>query len=205
MTVDMERVQNIVSALVRGGLIEAITGENTGFYVYDWMQEHKNLIDEDFQVYNGACKGVLVFDDTDWVIKFDYYGSESYCKTEANNYADAVGAGLAHYFAETRLIAEYESVCFVVQERCNCSESDVFDSMFDSVKRASEEMGTERSDDDIWAEVECTCEDGEGYLMFDDVVLNAFMHHHYINDMHQGNFGRTRTDGRMVMTDYSGF
>lgn len=199
MVVDMERVNSIIKTLVDSGMVNDILNDGH-FEPWNWFHEHKALLPGGYKVYSGACKGVIVFDDTDWVIKFDYCGEDSYCKIEADNYRYAVEEGLAHYFAETRFIAQVDCVSFVIQEKCECDESDIYDSLQQYVKETCNE---EYSDASLWAEVESICENGCVHEMFKDKALNAFVRRNYINDLHAGNFGRV--NGRIVMTDYSGF
>ena len=199
MVVDMERVMSFVTRLIDAGLVRDIKDPETRFDVWEWFDDHQEL-NTGYKVYSGACKGVLVFDDTDYVIKFDYYCSKSYCKIEAENYADAVKVGLAHYFAETYFLKEVDGVVFTIQEQCLCDESEVFD----SVRRYVEETNCENLDeDDIWAEVDYLCENGLLYKIFGDEALRSFICCHRINDLHQGNFGFIGE--RLVMTDFSGF
>ena len=200
MVVDMERVMSFVTRLIDAGLIRDINDPDSCFDPWRWFDDHQELNDGHYQIFNGACKGVIVFDDADYVIKFDYYGSESYCKMEAENYADAVKAGLELYFAETRIVTEVDGIVFTVQEQCICDEDEVFD----SARRYVEETNCENLDeDDIWAEVDYLCENGQLYEIFGDTALRSFICCHRINDLHQGNFGFIGE--RLVMTDFSGF
>ena len=201
MVVDMERVMSFVTRLIDAGLVRDIKDEDTRFDPWDWFDDRKEqFADQYFAIHSGACKGVIVFDDEDYVIKFDYYGAQSYCKMEAENYADAVKAGLELYFAETRIVTEVDGIVFTIQEQCLCDENEVFD----SARRYIEETDCrDLSENDIWAEVEEMCEDGRLYEIFDDAALRSFICSHYINDLHQGNFGFIGE--RLVMTDYSGF
>ena len=201
MTVDMEHVMSFVNRLISMGLVDDINSVDKCFDPWDWFCDHNNAFaDSHFEIYSGACKGVLVFHDTDYVIKFDYYGSESYCKLEAENYADAVKAGLELYFAETRIITEVDGVVFTVQEQCVCDEDEVYN----SVRKYVEETDCEDLDEDgVWAEVDYLCENGQLYEVFGDSALRSFICCHHINDLHQGNFGFI--GDRLVMTDFSGF
>ena len=199
MTVDMERVMSFVTRLIDAGLIRDINSPESRFDAWEWFNDRPELNDG-YEVCSGACKGVLVFHDVDYVIKFDYYGSQSYCKMEAENYADAVKAGLELYFAETRIITEVDGIVFTIQEQCVCDEDEVYN----SVHRYVEETDCrDLNEDDIWAEVYEMCEDGRIYEIFDDAALRSFICNHYINDLHQGNFGFIGE--RLVMTDFSGF
>lgn len=199
MVVDMERAMSFIARLVDAGLVDAINNPEFRFDVWEWFNSHPELNDG-YEVCNGACKGVLVFHDADYVIKFDYYGSKSYCKMEAENYADAVKAGLELYFAETRIIAEVDGIVFTIQEQCVCDEAEVYN----SARRYVEETDyRDLSEDDIGAEVDEMCEAGRLYEIFDDAALRSFICCHRINDLHQGNFGFIGE--RLVMTDYSGF
>ena len=199
MVVDMERAMSFVARLIDAGLVRDINDPQTRFDVWEWFDDRSELNDG-YEVCNGACKGVLVFHDADYVIKFDYYGSKSYCKMEAENYADAVEAGLGIYFAETRVITEVDGIVFTIQEQCVCDEGEVYDSAHRYVKETN---GEDLSEDDIWDEVDYLCEHGLLYRIFDDEALRSFICCHHINDLHQGNFGFIGE--RLVMTDYSGF
>jgi hypothetical protein len=104
------------------------------------------------------------------------------------------------YFAETRIITEVDGIVFTIQEQCVCDEDEVYN----SVRRYVEETDCrDLSEDDIWAEVDDLCENGVLYKIFNDDALRSFICSHYINDLHQGNFGFIGS--RLVMTDYSGF
>ena len=200
MVVDMERVMSFVTRLIDAGLVRDINDPESRFDPWNWFDDHQELNNGRYKIFSGACKGVIVFDDTDYVIKFDYYGSQSYCKMEAEYYADAVKAGLELYFAETRIITEVDGIVFTIQEQCVCDEDEVYN----SVRRYVEETGCrDLSEDDIWAEVDDLCENGLLYKIFNDDALRSFICSHYINDLHQGNFGFIGE--RLVMTDFSGF
>jgi hypothetical protein len=200
MTVDMEQVKSFINLLVEAGMIADINNVEKRFQPYDWFRDN---MPKRYDIYEGACKGVIAFKDADYVIKFDYYGDESYCKLEANNYADAVAAGLARYFAETHFVCEIDGVTFVIQEKCDCDESMVYDSLGHYVRSTYERECSEYNEDTIWDEVECLCEEGRAYEMCEDAALAHFICNHYINDLHQGNFGFI--GGRLVITDFSGF
>lgn len=199
MVVDMERVMSFITRLIDAGLVSDINDSKSRFDVWTWFDDRPEL-NIGYEVCNGACKGVLVFHDADYVIKFDYYGSESYCKLEAENYAAAVKDGLELYFAETRIVAEVDGIVFTVQEQCVCDESEVYNSVHQYIR---ETRCGELSEDDIWDEVEELCEGGYLYEIFGDAALRSFICSHQINDLHQGNFGFI--GNRLVMTDYSGF
>ena len=199
MVVDMERVMSFVTRLIDAGLVRDINDPESRFDVWEWFDDRPEL-NTGYEVCNGACKGVLVFHDTDYVIKFDYYGSTSYCKMEAENYAAAEKAGLELYFAETRIITEVDGIVFTVQEQCVCDEDEVYNSARQYVEETD---CRDLSEDDIWDEVNEMCEDGRLYEIFDDAALRSFICSHYINDLHQGNFGFIGE--RLVMTDFSGF
>lgn len=201
MVVDMERVMSFVTRLIDAGLVRDINNPESHFDVWEWFDDRKEeFADQYFAIHSGACKGVIVFDDEDYVIKFDYYGTESYCKMEADYYADAVAEGLELYFAETRIITEVDGIVFTVQKQCLCDESEVYNSLKQYVE---ENDWRDLSEDEIWAEVDEICEDGCIYTIFGDDSLKDFINRHYINDLHQGNFGFI--GNRLVMTDFSGF
>lgn len=200
MTVNMEQVKSFINLLVEAGMISDIHDDEKHFCPHTWFRKH---MPKRCDIYEGASKGVIVFEDADYVIKFDYYGSESYCKLEANNYADAVEAGLARYFAETRFVCEIDGITFTVQEKCDCDEGAVYNSLGRYVRSTYEDEGSEYDEHDIWSEVDCLFNEGRAYEMFEDAALAHFICSHYINDLHQGNFGFVGE--RLVMTDFSGF
>lgn len=204
MNVDMKRAQIIVDKLIFAGLIEAIHDVEHYFYVQDWFHEHRDELNLNCSVCSGASKGVLIFSDTDWVIKFDYYrDSVSYCELEVKHYELAKQAGLEHYFAETRMVRRVGKTVFTVQEKCECDCDEVSGRVFDSLKRRYANRGEKIEEDQLWGEVEDVCEDGEVYIIFENEKLNEFICQNYINDLHQANFGRI--GDRYVMIDYSGF
>lgn len=201
MVVDMERAMSFVNRLIDMGLVNDINDIDNRFDPWHWFKDHKeDFVNDHFEIYSGACKGVIVFDAADYVIKFDYCGSESYCEIEANNYKYAVEAGLAHYFAETRFLTKVDGITFTIQERCVCNEDEVYDSLH---KYVEETDCCDLSEDDVWSEVDEICEDGRVHYIFDDEALNSFISRNYINDLHQGNFGFV--NGRLVIIDFSGF
>ena len=200
MTVNMEQVKSFINLLVEAGMISDIHDDKKHFCPRTWFRKH---MPKRCDIYEGASKGVIVFEDADYVIKFEYYGSESYCKLEANNYADAAEAGLARYFAETRFVCEIDGITFTVQEKCDCDEGAVYNSLGRYVRSTYEDEGSEYNEHDIWSEVDCLFDEGRAYEMFEDAALAHFICSHYINDLHQGNFGFVGE--RLVMTDFSGF
>lgn len=200
MTVNMEQVKSLINHLVEAGLVDAINSLDKVFYPNEWFEEN---MPEQYSIYSGASKGVIVSKETDYVIKFDYYGEDRYCKIEADNYGYAVEAGLAHYFAETHFVCEIDGITFTIQEKCNCDEGAVYDSLGRYVRSTYEDEGSEYDEHDIWSEVDCLFDEGRAYEMFEDTALAHFICSHYINDLHQGNFGFI--GGRLVMTDFSGF
>ena len=201
MVVDMEQAMSFVNRLIGMGLVNDINDVDNRFDPWDWFYTHKNdFTDSHFEIYYGACKGVIVFDTADYVIKFDYYGSDSYCEIEADNYKYAVEAGLAHYFAETRFLTKVDGVTFTIQEQCVCDEDNVYNSLRNYVEETD---CRDLNEDDIWSEVDEICESGRVHYIFDDEALNSFISLHYINDLHQGNFGFV--NGRLVIIDFSGF
>ena len=200
MTVNMEQVKSFINLLVEAGMISDIHDDEKHFCPHTWFGKH---MPKRCDIYEGASKGVIVFEDADYVIKFDYYGSESYCKLEANNYTDAVEAGLARYFAETRFVCEIDGITFTVQEKCDCDEGAVYNSLGRYVRSTYEDEGSEYDEHDIWSEVDCLFDEGRAYEMFEDAALAHFICSHYINDLHKGNFGFIGE--RLVMTDFSGF
>ena len=200
MTVNMEQVKSFINLLVEAGMISDIHDDEKHFCPHNWFRKH---MPKRCDIYEGGSKGVIVFEDADYVIKFDYYGSESYCKLEANNYTDAVEAGLARYFAETRFVCEIDGITFTVQEKCDCDEGAVYNSLGRYVRSTYEDEGSEYDEHDIWSEVDCLFDEGRAYEMFEDAALAHFICSHYINDLHKGNFGFIGE--RLVMTDFSGF
>ena len=201
MNVDMQRAQMIVDKLIFAGLVDAIHDVEHYFSVENWFHEHRDELNLNCSVCSGASKGVLIFSDTDWVIKFDYYSdSVSYCELEVKHYELAKQAGLEYYFAETRMVRRVGETVFTIQEKCECNEGEVYDSLH---KYVEETDCRDLSDDDVWSEVYDLCEYGRVHYIFDDEALNSFISRNYINDLHQGNFGFV--NGRLVMIDYSGF
>ena len=80
-----------------------------------------------FTVHNGASRGVLIFDDFDWVIKFNFLDEAdlryNFCEGEVSLYKQAVKDGMQKYFAETWKAGEFHGRTFYVMRRAETCET----------------------------------------------------------------------------------
>ena len=203
---DRDDLLNILDVLVNElGLCNFFTDDRRTktHDLYDWAAEHNLAKRFNMCVATGATKGVLVFDDRDWVIKFRLTDADrDYCRKEYENYVRAEDAGLSYYFAETVYLCEYHGVEFYAQENVECDES-VESQIVDSLQRSYDEDGTPYDVEDLWNEAEDMDACARVHYLYDDDDLVKFINDNHINDLHSGNFG-TKGD-HYVIIDFSGF
>lgn len=102
---------------------------------------------ENVYLNNGATKGVMIFDNLDYVLKFPFMKEEierwdknshifvtqvkdtiNYCEIESEVYDDAVREGIEDMFAETFLLGYFHDFPVYAQKRVECDEDSLTDS-----------------------------------------------------------------------------
>ena len=158
----------------------------------------------------GVSKGVIIFDDLDWVVKFplgvpSYSGRPiiDYCAKEYDVYTKALEIGLESLFAPMYFLERYFGVDAYVMEKVEVDPDRIYSEHFDS-----------------WASIS-TATEGQHRLSFfekhamaitlfdyhDESLIDAFIdfcNNEGVGDLHGGNMGYNEDDD-LVLIDYSGF
>lgn len=158
----------------------------------------------------GVSKGVIIFDDLDWVVKFplgvpSYSGHAviDYCAKEYDVYTKALENGLESLFAPMYFLERYFGVDAYVMEKVKVDSERIYSEHFDS-----------------WASIS-TATEGQHRLNFfekhtmaitlfdyhDESLIDKFIdfcNNEGVGDLHSDNMGYNE-DGDLVLIDYSGF
>lgn len=165
--------------------------------------------DSNFTVTSGAFRAVIIDENFDWVIKFDFKEeiNEEHvgnCRAEMIYYKNAVTWGIEEYFAPCFYGGEWNGVTFYLMKKVTID----IDSMNEEIS-----SGLESSDinyascfnSDMAAEDIDTIVNVFGsYFPYEEVTqLIEFCETYCINDFHSGNIGYLM--GRPILVDYAGY
>lgn len=107
----------------------------------DWLEfETKSPKTDWLYITSGCYRGVLVIDDFDWVIKFDFVDDpESASQREVNFFEDAENDGFEEYFAKCWKGGTFHNIDFYLMEKALVDEnkiaSDVSSGVYESDAR----------------------------------------------------------------------
>jgi hypothetical protein len=185
--------------------------EHPSFENFDVFMVNLNFSEEDGIVADrGLSKGVIIFDDLDWVVKFPLrvssfsgYTAIDYCAKEYDVYIKALEVGLESFFAPMYFLERYFEVDVYAMEK---------------VKIDFERINFEHIDS--WASIS-TATEGQRRLSFfeehtmaitlfdyhDESLIDEFIdfcNNEGVGDLHGGNMGYNKDDD-LVLIDYSGF
>lgn len=209
--------------------VEWVSPTGKTFYgtgLFDWTEKYDEWLGkQSYRIFRGETKVCIVDDDNaDWVFKVGFIRetnpkyvecdtAEDFCKLEAEYYIDARAEGLEDYFAASFKVGECEGVEIFAQERADGDEDLIKGYFTDYVKSSyNYDRSAFESDEGYNYVIEEDVNDlgneerihalfGEGEEIEE---LIEFVDAHEINDLHSGNWGKTK-DGRIVMFDYSGY
>lgn len=168
------------------------------------------------KVYDGATKICLVFEKTDFIVKWSYECSdeESESVKECRIYACAVEAGLACFFPKTEIMGRWGDVTVIIQDKidysasdCNCDKKKEYRHIAQTVtNRIFEKMengfkchsGYDRDLDEIWGKLVIAL-----YGKRVTKKLCEFIREHKINDLHGANIGYK--NNKPIILDFSGY
>lgn len=158
----------------------------------------------------GVSKGVIIFDDLEWVVKFPLgvpsfggYAVIDYCAKEYDVYTKALEIGLGSLFAPMYFLECYFGVDVYAMEKVEVDLERISSEYFDS-----------------WASIS-TATEGQHRLNFfekhtmaitlfdyhDESLIDKFIdfcNNEGVGDLHGGNMGYNEDDD-LVLIDYSGF
>lgn len=171
---------------------------------FNYFEEYKITVDR------GVSKGVIIFDDLDWVVKFPlkkpcFSGHTviDYCAKEYDVYTKALEIGLGSLFAPMYFLECYFGVDAYVMEKVKVDSERIYSEHFDS-----------------WASIS-TATEGQRRLNFfekhtmaitlfdyhDESLIDKFIcfcNDEGVGDLHNGNMGYNEDDD-LVLIDYSGY
>ena len=184
---------------------------------YDFFNEENY---EGFRLYCGASKGVIIFDDYDFVIKMPLIDRDEafdYCLLEWRNYLHFKEIGLDRFFAEIDYVDKIGNTPIYIQEFVDCNEEEIEDEIseasYNNAVEVARHFGEEITEDwnnafwddffdlDSFDKAEIFLRESWGDDNFE--YLETEFEDNYINDLHCGNFGY-RGDF-LVVVDYSGY
>jgi hypothetical protein len=178
---------------------------------FDAFMDNLNFFEEDgIAADRGVSKGVIIFDDLDWVVKFPLevpsYGGYTvidYCAKEYDVYTKALEIGLESLFAPIYFLERYFGVDVYAMEKVEVDPDRIYSEHFDS-----------------WASISTATEEQHRLNFFekhemaitlfdyhDESLIDAFIdfcNNEGVGDLHNGNMGYNKDDD-LVLIDYSGF
>lgn len=185
--------------------------EHPSFQNFNVFMDNLNSFEEGRITANrGLSKGVIIFDDLDWVVKFplgvsSYIGHTviDYCAKEYDVYIKALEVGLESLFAPMYFLECYFGVDAYAMEK---------------VEVDPERINSEHLDS--WASIS-TATEGRHRLNFfeehtmaitlfdyhDESLIDKFIdfcNNEGVGDLHDGNMGYNK-DNNLVLIDYSGY
>ena len=158
----------------------------------------------------GLSKGVIIFDDLDWVVKFPlgvplFSGHIiiDYCAKEYDVYTKALEIGLESLFAPMYFLECYFGVDVYAMEKVEVDSERIKSEHFDSwasISTATE--GQHRLNFFERHEMAITLFDYHDESLIDKFIY--FCNNEGVSDLHSGNMGYNEDDD-LVLIDYSGF
>lgn len=158
----------------------------------------------------GISKGVIIFDDLDWVVKFplgvpSYSGHTliDYCAKEYDVYTKALEIGLGSLFAPMYFLERYFGVDVYVMEKVEVDPERIYSEHFDSwASMSTATEGQHRLNFFEEHTMAITLFDYHDESLIDKFI--CFCNNEGVGDLHSGNMGFNE-DGTLVLIDYSGF
>lgn len=208
------KLHKIVKALVKHGFSQALRGTRHNYY--EWCDSSAGfLFNASLEVTSGATRCVVLSNDSNWVLKFDFEEEDCgfhkyYNKIEAENFEEACRRGLDKYFAAMYYLGNLEGLEVYAQERVRADEKVVSNSFFEYTLEnyyGSYEIDDEDVRDSAWSDSTDLENSERIYAMIQDSkaadALVDFTDEFDINDLHSGNWGYRGDEP--VLIDYSGF
>lgn len=197
--------------------LEKIYNESNEFEMFvedrlrdTWHAFEFNYSDDNLRIDSGASRGVLIFDDFDWVIKlgFDDMAEEKgydFNEAEDDNYKEAVAHGLQEFFAKTWCAGDFHGVHFYLMEKADTNPNIISDNFYSGVYESDKvysdyEEASGMYDDDV-----AGIANFFGVYASTEKVLEIleFCTCQYISDIHEANVGFI--NDHPVFIDYAGF
>jgi hypothetical protein len=155
---------------------------------------------------NGVTKGVLIFNELDWVVKIPFrsnlfHSDTNYCERERFVYEQAKKRGVAEIFAESYFLMNFCGRPIYIMKKVEVNEEKVSTDLYNKgISEGCEEedfqsIGPEEQVEELF------------YYYYEEDFLReyfAFCEDYEINDIHTSNIGYDEND-KPVVIDYSGY
>lgn len=185
--------------------------EHPSFQNFNVFMDNLNCFEEGRITANrGLSKGVIIFDDLDWVVKFPlgvsaYIGHTviDYCAKEYDVYIKALEVGLESLFAPMYFLECYFGVDAYAMEKVEVDPKRIYSEHIDS-----------------WASISSATEGRRRLSFFEEHTMTItlfdyhdeslidkfidFCNNEGVGDLHDGNMGYNK-DNNLVLIDYSGY
>jgi len=184
-----------------------VDSNGDSMYWYNWEDQIRYSYN-DFYLGSGASRGVIIFYDYDYVVKFDFREEQDqgYSQREVNLYQTAKEHNMQEFFAPAYHVGTFHYLDLYVMAKADINEdlicSCVYDSHHyeDNIDKIPEEVSLYMSLDDIKA---ITNVFAEFYSIEVVNKLLAFCEKFNIFDIHDANMGLI--GGNPVLIDYAGY
>lgn len=204
------RFSYAMDKLIRVYDFQDVLDDFSNYTFHEWLDNRDYFEDDDneFYIYYGISKMVIVFNDEDWVIKIPFCNKgdkENYCEIERKiyNVTKDFSLELQSLFAECDFLTEkYDLSCYIM-ERAD-ADSDRVTSEYREI--SGEEYKNEEDEEDNY---DCDSEDmvmeilNNTYSAKTMEEFSTFCATYQINDLHSSNIGFV--DDRVLLIDYSGY
>lgn len=182
-------------------------------HINDWIISHFGyMAARRIHVDYGATRVVVVADNLDWVLKFDFQNaglSHEYNELEVKNYQYACEWNLEDCFAAMYFLEKVNSIKVYAQERVRIDDDLTSDSFYEYTLQnyySDEDSDDEDVRENAWEDSNELDNEDRIYAMVDNLTareLVRFTNRYDINDLHSGNWGYR--DGDPVLVDYAGY
>lgn len=207
MITNLERnfLNEKIDSLYRKGFFTALKNND----LFNWVRA--NSLDGFDVNFDGISKCVVIFDDSNYVIKISRTPNKDYCLLEAENYKKAINLGLDPYFAKTFFFKNVDGINLFLQEKVEISDYHIED---DFILYAEKHYPRDEMIYDINEYYDVLCDivsdfDTKSSLRavfgesYETDELISFCEKNNINDMHYNNLGFK--NGFPIIIDFSGF
>lgn len=205
---ELANINHIIDRLIEANVEKIYNGE---IRLREWEDRYSIETKMPMYIDNGCTKAVFIIDDLpNWVIKIPYSTKTDFCKIETQVYELATKEGLEDNFAATYHVSTRGSMEFYIQEKvhCDCGRiTDLLIEYFESVMDPEDYNSEEEYQSEVNDRANYGLTDIEAIqaLFYDpDPMIKFLIYQNNINDFHSGNFG-IRSDGKVILVDFSGF
>lgn len=174
---------------------------------WDYFNEEHFCVKDDVIVAGGASRGVLIFDDFDWVIKFNFLEEIDYkydfCKLEVDIYNAALDNEMEDFFAKVWKGGIFHGRVFYLMEKANIDIESIYHDMASDTYEVDPDYS--RHSEDMHEEDKMNITNFFSSYYDKNTVLNLldYCYDNCIGDIYEGNVGYI--NNKPVFIDYAGY